>query len=87
MLALSLALLQSAATLNAPPLLATALIAYTSSLAGCLTNYSSGSSVIYFAFGFWGQGGWLSVGGIVGMIYLLVYMTVGLAWWKVIGFY
>ncbi|KAI9199614.1 Sodium/sulfate symporter [Polychytrium aggregatum] len=63
----------------------TACLAYFSSLAGSLTNYSSGSSAIYFGQGFVDRKTWFLVGGGVGLVHLGVYFTVGMFWWTILG--
>jgi DASS family divalent anion:Na+ symporter len=78
----------AAQLLHCPPMLTTALLAYFSTLCGCLTNFSSGPIVIYFAQGYCRQRSrWFGIGLLVGVLYLCVYLTVGLLWWRLIGFW
>jgi DASS family divalent anion:Na+ symporter len=73
--------------LGCPSHLIVALIAYSSSLCGSLTNYSSGATVLYFSQGYITQGRFMSLGLLVGTFYLAVMFTVGLGWWKVLGWW
>ncbi|MEM9187158.1 MAG: DASS family sodium-coupled anion symporter, partial [Planctomycetota bacterium] len=72
---------------GAPPLLLVPLVAYFSNLCGCLTNYSSGPIVIYFGLGYVPVGRWFRVGLIVSVAHLVVWLGVGLLWWKVLGWW
>ncbi|KAI3632162.1 hypothetical protein MIR68_009998 [Amoeboaphelidium protococcarum] len=70
------------------PFLTTALLAYFSTLSGCLTNFSSGPIVIYFSQGYCkGRLRWFGIGLTVSFVYIIIYFSIGLAWWKVIGWW
>lgn len=73
--------------LGAPPLLAVALLAYFSTLCGCLTHYSTAPVVIYFAFGYVSVPRWFRVGLLLSFVHLGVWLTLGLAWWKLLGWW
>ena len=64
-----------------------ALFAYFSNLCGCLTNYSSGPVIIYFGFGYTSASQWLSRGAIVSVYHLTVWLGIGFAWWKLLGWW
>ena len=74
-------------TLRAPPWMLTACLAYFSTLCGCLTNYSSGPIVIYFAQEFTSRKRWFQAGLLVAITHVTVYFTVGLVWWKILGWW
>ncbi|KAI8893217.1 Sodium/sulfate symporter [Globomyces pollinis-pini] len=74
-------------SIGCSPWLMTAILGYFSSLSACLTPFSTGSVVLYFSQGFFTQTRWVSIGLIVAGIYLSVYLTVGMAWWKLLGYY
>ncbi|MGI9455596.1 MAG: DASS family sodium-coupled anion symporter [Aeoliella sp.] len=76
-----------AAALGAPPLVTVALVAYFSNLCGCTTNYSTGPVVIYFGLGYVPIGRWFWIGFLVSLFHLVVWIGVGLAWWKMIGWW
>lgn len=72
---------------GAPPLLLVALVAYFSNLCGCLTNYSSGPVVIYFGLGYVTIGRWFAIGLLVSLLHMLVWLGVGLPYWKLLGWW
>jgi DASS family divalent anion:Na+ symporter len=79
--------LNAAKALGCPPQLTVAMIAYSTSLCGCLTNYSSGATVLYFSRGYVGRGKFMAVGLLVGIVYLGTMFSIGLGWWKVLGWW
>ncbi|KAI7907695.1 Sodium/sulfate symporter [Cokeromyces recurvatus] len=72
-------------TLGANPVLLTAFIAYFSSLGGCMTNYSTGMSAMYYALGYVSRGRWFMVGFQMAIFYLFIYFTIGYSWWTFLG--
>ena len=54
-------------------------------LAAGLTSYGTTPSPMFFAQGYVPMGPWWKVGAIVSVVNLLVWGTIGFAWWKVIG--
>ena len=79
--------LAASKALNAPSMLSAALIGYGTGLSGCWTNFSSGSIVIYYGHGYVSQQRWFGIGAIIAFIHMIVLLSVGLAWWKIIGWY
>jgi DASS family divalent anion:Na+ symporter len=69
------------------PLLAAAVFAYFSCLCGCTTNYSSGPVIIYFGLGYVSIPKWFTVGFVVSIFHLTIWIGVGLIWWKLLGWY
>ncbi len=69
------------------PILMVALLAYFSNLCGCLTNYSTGPVVIYFGLGYVPARQWFRIGFLVALFHLLVWLGVGMAWWKLLGWW
>ena len=72
---------------EAPALLTVGILAYFSNLCGCLTNYSSGPVVIYFGLGYVPASTWFRVGFIVSLFHLSIWLSAGLFWWKVLGWW
>jgi len=70
---------------GAPPLLAVMSLAFLSTLCGGLTHYASGSAPVYFGPGYVSQADWWRLGFIMSLVYVTVFGTVGLGWWKIIG--
>lgn len=79
--------LEAGATLKCPPFLITALLAYFGALCCCMTSYSTGSSAIYYGQGHIPRGQWFRIGFIMAIFYMAVYFSLGMIWWKVIGWW
>ena len=76
-----------AAATNAPPLLTVAVLAYFSCLCGAMTNYSTGPVVIYFGLGYVPVSNWFKIGFVVSIFHLAIWLTIGMAWWKLLGWW
>ncbi|RKP15394.1 Sodium/sulfate symporter [Piptocephalis cylindrospora] len=74
-------------SLHCPPYLLFALIAYFTSLSGSLTYFSSGHAIIYFGQGYVTQQRWYLVGLVISLLHITVFLTFGLAWWKILGWF
>ncbi|KAJ3316102.1 hypothetical protein HDV04_000311 [Boothiomyces sp. JEL0838] len=85
--ALSGPFLAAGHSMGCSPWLTTALLAYFSSLSATLTHFSTGTVVLYFAQGYFTTTKWFSIGTVIAVIYLGVYFTVGMVWWKLLDFY
>ncbi|KAG1140495.1 hypothetical protein G6F37_009020 [Rhizopus arrhizus] len=71
--------------LGVSPMILTCLLAYFSSLGGCMTNFSTGSSAMYFSPGYVSRSQWFLIGAQLALFYILVYFTIGLGWWHFLG--
>lgn len=71
--------------LGAQPMLLTAFISYFGALGGCMTNFSTGMAAMYYAPGYVPRAKWFTVGLQMALFYLVVYFTIGVAWWKCLG--
>ena len=76
-----------AAVAGAPPWLTVAVLAYFSCLCGAMTNYSTGPVVIYFGLGYVPVSKWFKIGFIVSVFHLAIWLTIGMAWWKLLGWW
>jgi divalent anion:Na+ symporter, DASS family len=72
---------------GAPPLLSVLMLAYFSNLSASLTHYGTTPAPIYFGSGYISQRDWWLYGFIVSVLSILVFATVGLAWWKLLGWW
>ena len=81
------AFLALALAVEVPGMLMVALLAYFSNLCGCLTNYSTGPVVIYSGFGYVPVARWFKIGFIVSLFHLVVWLGVGLPYWKLLGWW
>ena len=69
------------------PMIAIAVFAYFSCLCGCTTNYSSGPVIIYFGLGYVKAPNWFRIGFGISLAHIIVWLGVGLVWWKVLGWW
>ncbi len=72
---------------GAPPMLMVALIAYFSNLCACTTHYSTGPVIIYFGQGYVPTTSWFKIGALMSLFHLIIWLGVGLAWWKILGWW
>ena len=70
---------------GAPPGLAALALAYSSNLMASVTHYGTTPGPIYFGAGYVTQARWWRVGLIVSLASLLVWMSLGPLWWKLLG--
>ena len=70
-----------------PAGLAALSLAYASNLMASLTHYGTTPGPIYFGAGYVTQATWWRVGFLVSIATLVIWMTVGVAWWRVLGFW
>jgi len=73
--------------LGAPPQLILALIAYFSCLCGTTTPWSTGPLIIYFGQGYVSVGRWMRNGLAMTVFQMSLWLTVGMAWWKFLGWW
>ena len=72
---------------GAPSVLAVLALASASNLQASLTHYGTTTAPIYFGAGYVTQREWWSVGFIVSLLTLTIWGTLGLAWWKLLGWW
>lgn len=72
---------------GAPPLLAVLLLAYFSNLDAALTHYGTTPAPIYFGARYTTQRAWWKLGFIVSLVTITIYGTLGVAWWKLLGWW
>ena len=72
---------------GAPPTLAVLGLAYASNLQASLTHYGTTTAPIYFGSGYVTQKEWWTVGFVISLVTLSIWGTVGLAWWKLLGWW
>jgi len=73
--------------LGTPPLLAVYSLACMANLTAGLTHYGTTTAPIVFAEGYVGLRDWWKVGLLVSFANLAIWLTVGFAWWKLLGFW
>jgi len=72
---------------GAPTVLAVVLLAYFSNLSAGLTHYGTTPGPIFFGTGYVTQQTWWKIGLIASIPNILVWSTVGLLWWKILGWW
>lgn len=73
--------------LGTPPYLAILSLAFASNLFGGLTHYGSGPAPLYFGSGYVDIKSWWSIGALLSVINILIWVGLGSLWWKVLGFW
>lgn len=72
---------------GAPALMVAVAFGIFANLPISLTHYGNGAAPVYFGAGYVSQGEWRRNGFIITTINTVIWITVGMAWWKVIGMY
>ena len=70
---------------GAPPMLVVLTLAYFSNLSAGLTHYGTTPGPIYFGAGYVKQWTWWRIGLIDSLVTIAIWVTVGFAWWRVLG--
>jgi len=73
--------------IGAPIGLAVLLLTYLSNLSAGLTHYGTTPGPIYFGLGYVTQRTWWTVGFFASIINIFIWSTVGVAWWKLLGWW
>lgn len=85
--AMYLAFLAVAISVGTPPLFAALVLGYTSNLSMGLTQYSGGPGPALFGSGYNTTGQWWGVSFIVSIASILIWLLLGGAWMKLVGFW
>ena len=72
---------------GAPAALAVAVLAYSGNLSASLTHYGTTPAPIYFGAGYVSQRDWWRLGLALSVVTLTIFGTVGLAWWRLLGWW
>ncbi len=70
-----------------PPYLAVFAMSYVSGLGAALTHYGTTTSPIYYGAGYTTLGAWWRHGFVMATLNTVVWLTVGAAWWKLLGWW
>lgn len=71
---------------GAPAMASAMLLGILSNAMGCLTHYGSGPAPVFFGAEYVTQGKWWTIGIVCAIVTLVIFFTVGFAWWGVIGY-
>ncbi|WP_110114022.1 anion permease [Bacillus sp. CGMCC 1.16541] len=72
---------------GAPGLLAALLLAFFSNVFGCTTHYGAGPAPVFFGSGYISQNKWWTLGFIISIVHVIIWLGVGGLWWKVLGYW
>jgi divalent anion:Na+ symporter, DASS family len=86
-LAMFVPFLAATLSVGAPAGLSVLMLAYFSNLNASITHYGTTPGPIYFGTGYVKQGNWWTIGFITSVINILIWSTVGLAWWRLLGWW
>lgn len=73
--------------LGAPPLLYALILAAAGNIMMSLTHYATGTAPVIFSSGFATLGEWWKTGLVMSIVNSIIWLTVGLLWWKILGYY
>lgn len=73
--------------LGAPPMLFALVMAALTGIMMSLTHYASGSSPVIYGSNFVTMQEWWKAGFIMSVLELLIFGTIGIMWWKVLGYW
>ena len=74
-------------SLGAPPMLYALILAAAGNIMMTLTHYATGTAPVIFNSGYTTLGEWWKIGAIMSVFNLVVWIGVGLLWWKLLGYY
>ena len=72
---------------GAPPMLAAVSLAYFSNLTASLTHYGTTTAPIYFGTHYTTQREWWKYGFLISVTTIAIWSTLGVAWWKLLGWW
>jgi len=72
---------------GAPAGLTVLVLTYFANLSAGLTHYGTTPAPVYFGTGYVTQSRWWTVGLIASVINILIWSTVGVAWWRILGWW
>ncbi len=75
----------AALTAGIPPMVAALPLAYFSNLDAGITHYGTGSAPVFFGAGYVRQTDWWRIGFVISLMNLVIWLGVGMWWWKVVG--
>ena len=73
--------------LGAPPMLFALVLAASTGIMMSLTHYASGSSPVIYNSSYTTMGEWWIAGFVMSVVEILIFCTIGLLWWKTLGYW
>jgi DASS family divalent anion:Na+ symporter len=68
-------------------MVAVLLLAFLSNLNAGITHYGTGSAPVYFSPGFVSQSTWWTIGFIISVVNIAIWLGAGLVWWQLMGWW
>ncbi len=81
------AFLGVALAVGTPPLLGALVLGFFSNLFSSTTHYGTGPAPVLFASGYVEVSDWWRLGAIVSVVNIVIWLAIGGAWWKVLGYW
>ncbi|MEN6413966.1 MAG: anion permease [Veillonellales bacterium] len=72
---------------GAPGFISAFVVAIAANVCGCLTHFGTGPAPVYFGAGYVDQKTWWKLGFIVSLMHIVIWVGIGGAWWKVLGYW
>lgn len=72
---------------GAPPVLSALVLAFFSNLFSGTTHYGTGPAPVYFGSGYVPMSKWWTLGFVLSVVNILIWVGVGSLWWKLLGFW
>jgi DASS family divalent anion:Na+ symporter len=69
------------------PLVGALVLAYFSNINAAMTHYGTGSAPVYFGTGYVSQRTWWKMGFLISIVNIMLWLGVGLCWWKLLGWW
>ena len=79
--------LVTAVAIGVQPILGALAFAYFSNLNAGITHYGTGSAPVYFGEGYVSLGEWWKLGFIISLVNLVLWLGLGMVWWKLLGWW
>lgn len=79
------AFLSVAVACGAPPVVSALVLGIFSNLMGCTTHYGIGSAPPFYGAGYVPLPTWWTIGGLLSVFYISVFLGIGGVWWKICG--
>lgn len=73
--------------LGVPPMLFALVLAASTGIMMSLTHYASGSSPVIYNSGYTTMGEWWIAGFVMSAVEILIFCTIGITWWKMLGYW
>jgi len=76
-----------AIAVGTPVILAALVLAFSSNLFSSMTHYGTGPAPVFFGSGYVEMGRWWSLGFIISIVNIFIWIGIGGLWWKLTGYW